>query len=264
MATSTPRSQKTAIVTGAAQGMGRAIALRLSRDGFDVCINDIPGKKDALEEVARSIRENGRCHVATADVSSRTAVEKVVQESVAALGPLNVFVANAGIGQVKPVLDLTEDDVRRTFEINTFGVFNCYTSAAKQFIAQGTPGKIIGASSIQAYKVLPLLAHYCASKHAVRGLTQAFALELAPHKITVNAYAPGIVGTGMLDQIEIEIKKIKGIAGAEVRKAWTDQVPLGRLATPEDQANIVSFLAGPDSDYLTGQNIICDGGIVMN
>lgn len=119
-------------------------------------------------------------------------------------------------------------------------------------------------NSIQAYKVLPLLAHYCASKHAVRGLTQAFALELAPHKITVNAYAPGVVGTGMLDMIKTEMEKLKNMSGADMTQMWTDQIPLGRLATPEDQANTVSFLASSDSDYITGQNIICDGGIAMN
>lgn len=121
----------------------------------------------------------------------------MVKHSVSELGPLNTMVANAGIAQVKGLLDLTEQDFRRMFEVNVFGVNNCYASAARQMISQGSGGKILGAASIVAFKPFALLSHYSSSKWAVRGLTQAYAMEMATHKITVNAYAPGIVGTAM-------------------------------------------------------------------
>ena len=145
-----------------------------------------------------------------ADVSSLDEVETLIEKSISALGPLNVMIANAGIAQVKPLLELTSEDVHRMFDINFHGVFNCYQAAAKQMIKQGTGGKLIGAASIVAFKPFALLSHYSASKWAVRGLTQAFAMEMAEHKITVNAYAPGIVGTAMWDQIDEKLGEMHG------------------------------------------------------
>lgn len=173
------------------------------------------------------------------------------------------MVANAGISGVKSSLDLTEDDVRRMFEVNVFGVHNCYTVAAKQMIRQGTGGKILGAASIVAFKPFPLLSHYSASKFAVRGLTQGFAMEMAPHKITVNAYAPGIVGTAMWELIDEELAKVHGAEKGEMLKKYSEDIALGRTSVPEDVAKVVSFLSGPDSDYVTGQTIVVDGGIVF-
>jgi NAD(P)-dependent dehydrogenase (short-subunit alcohol dehydrogenase family) len=129
-----------------------------------------------------------------ADVSKQSEVDDMVQHSVQELGNLDTMIANAGIAQVKGLLELSEQDLKRMFEVNVFGVYNCYVSAAKQMIAQKTAGKLIGCASIVAFKPFPLLSHYSASKWAVRGLTQAMAMEMAEHKITVNAYAPGIVG----------------------------------------------------------------------
>lgn len=117
--------------------------------------------------------------------------------------------------------------------------------------------------SIAAFKPSPLLSHYTASKYAVRGLTQAFALELGTHKITVNAFAPGIVGTAMWELIDEEMGKLKGVAKGETFKKWTgDLIALGRSSVPSDVSNVVSFLSSPDSDYMTGQTLIVDGGIV--
>jgi NAD(P)-dependent dehydrogenase (short-subunit alcohol dehydrogenase family) len=183
---------------------GKSIALRLAHDGYDVCINDIPANKQGAEETAHEISQLGRkSTVALGDVSVMSEVEKVVQTSVEELGPLNTMVANAGIAQVKALLDLTPEDFERMFRINVFGVHNCHSTAAKQFISQGNctmenPGKLLAAASIVAFKPFPLLSHYSASKYAVRGLTSSHAMELAEHHITVNAYAPGIVGTAMV------------------------------------------------------------------
>lgn len=184
-------------------------------------------------------------------------------------------VANAGIAQVKQLLDLTPDDFRRMFEINVFGVQNCYSTAAKQMISQGNstqeaPSKMIAAASIVAFKPFPLLSHYSASKWAVRGLTQAYAMEMAEHHITVNAYAPGIVGTAMWDLIDEEIGKKRGermgevIKKGETIKKYSDElIALGRVSVPEDVAKLVSFLASRDSDYITGQTQVVDGGIIF-
>ncbi|KAK0820014.1 hypothetical protein LTR75_001784 [Friedmanniomyces endolithicus] len=273
--------QRTAIVTGSARGIGKAIALRLARDGYDVCINDIPANESGAQEVAKEIQEMGRksC-VAIADVSVYSEVESMIQKSVKELGHLNTMfdstarlgdtaVANAGIAQVKALLDLTEADFERMFRINVFGVQNCYQAAAKQIISQNNasadhPCKLLAAASIVAFKPFALLSHYSASKWAVRGLTQAYAMEMAEHHITVNAYAPGIVGTAMWDAIDEELGKKAGRGkGETIAKYSGELIALGRVSVPEDVAKLVRFLASGDSDYITGQTQVVDGGIIM-
>ena len=139
-----------------------------------------------------------------------------------------------------------------------------YKTAAEQMISQGSGGKLLGAASIVAFKPFPLLSHYSASKWAVRGMTQAFAMEMAEHKITVNAYAPGIVGTAMWDLIDEKLGEKTGAKKGETIKKYTDElIALGRTSVPEDVASTVSFLAGKDSDYMTGQTIVIDGGIIF-
>ncbi|KAH6888495.1 hypothetical protein B0T10DRAFT_55409 [Thelonectria olida] len=261
----TSQETRTAIVTGSARGIGKAIALRLAQDGYDICVNDIQANKSGIDQTVSEIQQLGRrAYGHVADVSKRPEVEKLVEASVKELGPLNTMVANAGISQVKSSLELTEDDVKRMFEVNVYGVHNCYTAAAKQMIKQGSGGKILGAASIVGFKPFPLLSHYSASKFAVRGLTQVFAMEMASHKITVNAYAPGIVGTAMWDLIDEELGKLSGAQKGETIKKYSDDlIALGRTSVPEDVAKVVSFLSGPDSDYMTGQTIVVDGGIVF-
>lgn len=182
-------------------------------------------------------------------------------------------IANAGIAQVKALLDLTEADFERMVAVNLTGVHNCYAEAARQMMDQGTcephaPGKIIGAASIVAFKPMPLLGHYSATKWAVRGLTQAYAMELAAHNITVNAYAPGIVGTAMWDKIDAGLAAAAGPGGDRavkkgdmMKKMVQERTLLQRVSVPEDVAKFVSFLAGSDSDFVTGQTQIVDGGI---
>lgn len=176
---------------------------------------------------------------------------------------------------MKPLLELSTDDFQRMFSINVFGVQNCYSAAAKQIISQGNatkenPAKLIAAASIVAFKPFALLSHYSASKWAVRGLNQAYAMEVAEHNITCNAYAPGIVGTAMWDLIDEELGKKRGdklgevIKKGETIKKYVDElIALGRVSVPEDVAKLVSFLASKDSDYITGQCMVVDGGIIM-
>ena len=184
-------ASRIALITGAARGIGRGIAERLASDGLDVAVNDIEENENELEEVAESIRGTGRRALAvTADVSDPGEVKGMVGRVADELGRLDVMVANAGIAQVKPLLEVTPEDFDGLMSVNLRGVFLCYQAAAKQMIRQGGGGKIIGAASIAAHKGFAMLGHYSASKWAVRGLTQAAAQEWAEYGITVNAYCP--------------------------------------------------------------------------
>ncbi|UQC87817.1 acetoin reductase [Colletotrichum lupini] len=263
------QASRVAIVTGSSRGIGRAIALRIARDGYDVCINDIAANEAGSHDIAKQIRDLGRrVVVATADVRKLSEVQAMIDKTVGELGPLNTMIANAGIAQVKPLLDLTEEEFENMFRVNVFGVQNCYQAAAKQLIKQGnckpeSPGKIIGCSSIVGFKPFALLSHYSASKWAVRGLTQASAMEYAEHNITVNAYAPGIVGTAMWDLIDEKLGEKTGAKKGDTIKKYTNElIAQKRTSVPEDVAKLVSFLAGPDSDHVTGQTQIVDGGII--
>lgn len=252
-----------AVVTGAGRGIGRGIALRLARDGHAVAVNDVD--KASAEAVAHEIAEaGGRSLAVPADVTDRDAVFAMVDRVAAELGSVDIMVANAGIAQVKRLLELTPADLQRMFEVNVFGVVYCMQAAAERMIAQGTGGKLINAASIAAHSGFDYLGHYSATKFAVRALTQAAAKELAQHRITVNAYCPGIVGTEMWNQIDEGLGGYLGTGKGEALAKYSQLIALGRVQTPEDVAGFVSYLAGPDSDYMTGQSVMIDGGIVMS
>jgi meso-butanediol dehydrogenase / (S,S)-butanediol dehydrogenase / diacetyl reductase len=250
------------VVTGAGRGIGRGIALRLARDGHAIAVNDL--NKDTAEAVAAEIAETGGRAVAVpADVTDRAAVFAMVDQVASELGSVDVMVANAGIAQVKTLLEVTPEDLETIFGVNVFGVVYCLQAAAEKMIEQGTGGKIINAASIAAHSGFNYLGHYSATKFAVRALTQAAAKELAKHKITVNAYCPGIVGTDMWDLIDEKLGSYLGTAKGEALANYSQLIALGRVQTPDDVAGFVSYLASPDSDYMTGQSVMIDGGIVM-
>jgi meso-butanediol dehydrogenase/(S,S)-butanediol dehydrogenase/diacetyl reductase len=259
------RETRVAIVTGAARGIGRAIALRLAADGLDVAVCDLESMADQLNNVAEEIRKAGRNSIAlSTDVSDAAAVDAMVRRVADELGHLDVMVANAGIAQILPLLDLTPEDWDRIMAVNARGVFLCYQAAAKQMIRQGTGGKIIGAASIAAHKAFALLGHYSVSKFAVRGLTQAAAQEWAKYGITVNAYCPGIVDTAMWELIDEKFAEYEGLKKGEAIKKYAQLISLGRVEQPEDVAAFVSYLASKDSDYMTGQSVMIDGGILFS
>jgi meso-butanediol dehydrogenase / (S,S)-butanediol dehydrogenase / diacetyl reductase len=264
MTTNGSSQGRTALITGGARGIGRGIALRLAADGLDVAVADLPAMRADAEGVAEEVRALGRdATVIEADVSDPVQVDAMVARTAADLGRLDVMVANAGIAQVAPLLEITPADFDRLMAVNLRGVFLCYTAAARQMIAQGHGGKIIGAASIAAHKGFAMLGHYSASKWAVRGLTQAAAQEWAEHGITVNAYCPGIVGTAMWDYIDEKLAEAQGLAKGEALAQFSQLITLGRVETPEDVASFVSYLAGPDSDYMTGQSVMIDGGVLF-
>jgi meso-butanediol dehydrogenase / (S,S)-butanediol dehydrogenase / diacetyl reductase len=253
---------RVALVTGAGRGIGRGIALRLAADGLAVAVNDV--NPDTAAAVSKEIgAAGGRSVAVPADVTDRDAVFGMVAQAAEALGRLDVMVANAGIAQVKTLLEVTPADLQRIFEVNVFGVVYCMQAATERFLAQGGGGKIISAASVAAHAGYPYLGHYSATKFAVRALTQAAARELARHQITVNAYCPGIVGTDMWELIDEQLGAYLGTAKGEARDRYAEGIALGRVQTPEDVANFVSYLASHDSDYMTGQSVIVDGGMVM-
>jgi meso-butanediol dehydrogenase / (S,S)-butanediol dehydrogenase / diacetyl reductase len=254
--------KKVALVTGAGQGIGRAIALRLAKDGFDVAINDI--NHDTIRQVSLEIEQLGRSSlVVPADISNRNEVFSMVDRVVHRFGQLDVMVSNAGIVQVKPMLEITEQDMETIFRINVFGTLYCMQAAAKQMIKQKS-GKIINASSTSGKRGVEFLGHYAATKFSVIGMTQSAAKEWARHGITVNAYCPGIVGTTMWEKIDEQMSKYTNVSVGETLKQRIEAIHLGRVEKPEDVANYVSFLASEDSDYMTGQAVVIDGGMVFS
>jgi meso-butanediol dehydrogenase/(S,S)-butanediol dehydrogenase/diacetyl reductase len=252
---------KVALVTGAGQGIGRAIALRLARGGADVAVNDVSAT--GLEHVAAEVTALGRRSLAlVADVSSTQHVTSMFDRLLNGFGRLDILVNNAGIGTVRPILELTEADWDREFDVNAKSVFLCAVTAARQMIKQGS-GKIINAASVAGIRAAPFIVPYCASKAAVILLTQGLALELAAYGITVNAYAPGIVSTGMTDHTNRALADLQGLVVDDIVRQRLGKVPLGRFGAPEDVAGLVAFLASEDSSYITGQCFPVGGGLVM-
>lgn len=250
---------RVAIVTGGASGIGRAIALRLAREGIAVGVADIAlHRADAVtSEIERA---GGQALPIQVDVSRPEQVHGMVEQVVARFGHLDIMVANAGVNRAQPMQDVTEQTFDWIVGVNLKGVYFCNQAAGIQMIKQGHGGKILNAASISGRKAAAYLSVYCATKFAVIGLTQSFALELAPHKITVNAYCPGIVDTPLWASLDQNFARIPG-AGRMTDKIAT--IPLGRVQVPEDVAGLVAFLVSPDADYITGQAIIQDGGKLM-
>jgi len=252
---------KVVLVTGAGQGIGRAIALRLAREGAHIAIVDLNDEKTSA--VAGEVKEMGRnATTFRADVSKREDVRAAIDHAEKELGGFDVMINNAGIVQVKPLADVTPEEVANMFKVNVEGVLWGIQAAARKFMQRKQKGKIISASSIAGHDGSAMLGVYSASKFAVRALTQAAAQEYASHGITVNAYCPGIVGTDMWVEIDKRFAELTGTAVGATYKKYVEGIALGRAQTPEDVAAFVAYLAGPDSDYMTGQAPIIDGGLV--
>ena len=248
---------KTAIITGAAGGLGKGIAERLANDGFNIVLQDI--NEALLLETEKEFKEKGYQAVAfKSDVSKKKEQEELVQFAVTEFGQLDVMVNNAGVDAVTPILELS-----KLFNINVFGTLFGIQAAANQFIKQKSKGKIINACSIAGHESYEVLGTYSATKHSVRSFTQTAAKELADKGITVNAYCPGVAKTEMWDRIDEEMVKLDdSLEIGDAFEAFSSEIKLGRYQEPSDVANLVSFLASNDSDYITGQSILTDGGLV--
>jgi len=256
------RSGKVALITGAAQGIGRGIALRLAKEGADIALVDLNPEK--LRHVAEEVQVLGRkASTFVADVGDREQVFQAVEHAHSTLGGLDIMVNNAGISQVKPLLDVTAEEIERIYRINVQGTLWGIQAAAEKFQALKRTGKIINACSIAGHEGYALLGVYSSTKFAVRALTQAAAKELAVHGITVNAYCPGVGGTDMWVDIDKRMSEITGAPIGATYDKFVNGIALGRAETPEDVAAFVAYLASPDADYMTGQAPLIDGGLVF-
>ena len=252
---------RSALVTGAAGGIGRAIAERLVADGLGVSVADLPSSADQLEALVVSLGGPDVALGLTVDVTEAASVEAAVAAHVGHFGGLDVMVANAGIAVTAPLLEITAKQWQLTMDVNVKGVLHCYQSAARQMITQGRGGRLIGAASVAAHRGGKWQSAYSASKFAVRGMSQSAAQELAEHQITVNVYSPGVVHTPMWEGIDAEMSRRRGTELGSEMAGMVAGIPLGRLEQPTDVAGVVAFLASPEAAYITGQSIVVDGGM---
>ncbi len=254
---------KVAIVTGAAQGIGEGIAARLAQEGAHVAVADLNSEK--AKSVSDSLNRNGGSAISiTIDVADRAQVQAAIRDVVETFGRLDIFFNNAGFNKPLPFMDIDESNFNSIMRVNAWGVLLCSQEAAKQMIAQGDGGKIINTASIAGRQGYAEFAPYCASKASVISLTQAAARAFAKHKITVNAFAPGVVVTPLWDGLEQDMID-KGVIKkkGEFIETFSSSILLGYPSRPSDIAGVAAFLASADSDYITGQVIMADGGMVL-
>ncbi len=241
-----------AIVTASDSGIGRATAVALARDGFDVGItwhSDKPGAAGTAAEV----REHGRrAEVRRLDLSDAASGAGVVDELATALGGLDAFVNNAGTGDSTPFLDVELDRWRHVLEVDLTGAFVCVQAAARRMVAAGTPGRIVNVTSIHEHVPLPGSSAYCAAKGGLGLLTKVMALELAQHDITVNAIAPGEIATPMTGNEDVAPEAVDRPA-----------IPAGRPGNAHEMAAAIAFLCSPQSSYVTGHSLVADGGLTL-
>ncbi len=243
-------SGKVAVVTGGGQGIGRAISLALTKNGADIAIYDI--NIDKSKSVADEIKTTGQRVIAIkCDVSDRQMVSKATEQVLNEFNQIDILVNNAGIGQPIPAIDITEAALNRIIDVNFKGVFFCCQLIGRQMMKQKY-GKIINITSVQAHAGMPLMAAYAASKGAVLSLTRTLAVEWASYGIRVNTVSPGMTKT---PRVEVS-KELPGFNEDRVAR-----IPLKKILDPEDVANTVLYLASPESDFVTGQSIIVDGGV---
>jgi len=250
-----------ALVTGAGQGIGRSIALRLAREGYDVAVLDINGETaqavcDEVEAIGR------RAMTLVVDLLDVPAIEVAVRRLIQEMGRLDVLANNAGTVPITPLMEITEAEWDHVFDLNLKAAFFCLQAAGRVMMAQ-RGGRIVNMASISGLGPRPDQTHYAAAKMGVISLTTSAALTFAPYGITVNAVCPGIVDTPLTQQIHIDRARLAGISPEESLARKVSQIPLGRIETPEDVAGVVAFLVSPEGAYITGQAIVVDGGIAL-
>lgn len=253
---------KTAIVTGGAMGIGLGIVTRLAQAGANVLIADMDN--DAGQKSAQDLTTQGHTVQATkTDVSDEESVGEMVKTAVSQFGSVDSIVNNAGIYPQMPLAKMTKFDFDKVIAVNLRGVFLCVEAVSKQMIAQGKGGKIINITSIDAlHPSMVGLAHYDASKHGVWGFTKNAALELSQHKIWVNAIAPGGISTP-------GVAKMSGPADAsvdmeKVMAMFMQKIPMHRFGEPDEIGKVALFLASDMSSYMTGTQVVVDGGVLLS
>jgi 3-oxoacyl-[acyl-carrier protein] reductase len=241
---------KVALITGSSRGIGRAEALRLARDGYAVCVNYIR-RADKAAEVLDILKSEGLPAIAVqADVADRDAVAAMVRRTEETFGPVTLLVNNAGIAEQHQFQDITPEYWKRIFDVNLGGAFNTIQAVLPHMLHEHA-GCIVNTASIWGLHGASCEAAYSSTKHAIAGLTKSLAAELGPTHIRVNAVAPGVINTDMVQPL-----------GSETLDSLARTTPLARLGRPEDIADAVSFLASDRASFITGQILACDGGFI--
>ena len=256
-------SGKTAIVTGAV-GIGYGIAYRLAEAGANVVVASLH-KTEVDNTVADLAKQGWNVKAIGADVSNEQDVKRVVGETISAFGGVDILVNNAGIYPTIPVMQMSSADFERVLAVNLKGVFLCSKYVVEQMIKQGRGGRIINITSIDALHPSSVgLAHYDASKHGVWGFTKNLALEVAPHKIWVNAIAPGGILTPGVQKMQQAMPSPQGADPNKILEGFMAKIPMHRLGEPDEIGKVALFLASDMSSYMTGSQIVVDGGVLLS
>ncbi|MES2573056.1 MAG: SDR family oxidoreductase [Verrucomicrobiota bacterium] len=246
--------EKVALVTGATSGIGKAIADRFAAEGAHVVVNYRPAKGNA-EKAASQIASYGQRGLAhEANVSERAAIEAMVRATVAEFGRLDIVINNAGIEIERPFLEISDEEWHKVIGLNLYGPFVLSQAGARQMVSQGGGGRIINISSVHEDIPFPNYTPYCAAKGGIRMLMRNLAMELAPHRISVNNIAPGAIATPINQQVLDDPKKMAQAL---------EEIPWGRFGRPEEVASVAAFLASDEADYVTGSTYYIDGGLTQ-
>lgn len=256
-------SGKTAIITGGTLGIGRAISSRLAEAGANVVVAS--RSKDDSDKLVSEFKAKGWVAISIqTDVSKEEDVKRLVEETVKQLGSIEILVNNAGIFPSIALSQMTSEDFDKVISVNLKGVFLTTKYVSEQMIKQGKGGKIINITSIDALHPSSIgLAHYDASKHGVWGFTKNVAFELAQHKIWVNAIAPGGIMTEGVQKIQTSAPVPKGVDMGKVMESFLAKIPMHRMGEPDDIGKVALFLASEMSSYMTGSQIVVDGGVLL-
>jgi NAD(P)-dependent dehydrogenase (short-subunit alcohol dehydrogenase family) len=254
-------SQKVVLVTGSGSGIGRGIALRFANEKASVFVIDI--QRDFADNVAREIQATGgTCVAINADVTQLETIKTTIQRAQEMFGRIDVLVNNVGHSKVQPLMVTDDEAWEAAMKVNVKAAFSWSRAVAEGMIERKS-GCIINIASDLAKAADQYSGAYIAAKHAVLGITKTFALELAPYGIRVNAVCPGIVKTGLLESFVQQLASVTRKTAAEIYEDFVSSVPLKRLASPEDVAGVVAFLASNDASYMTGQAVNVTGGLLI-
>jgi NAD(P)-dependent dehydrogenase (short-subunit alcohol dehydrogenase family) len=253
-------ARRSALITGAARGIGRAFAAAYLREGARVAVADLD-----LEAARKTASELGDGAIPIEiDVSDQTSIDRAVQETIEAFGHIDILINNAAIFTAAPITEIKREDFDRAFAINVAGTLFTMQAVARHMIARGQGGRIINMASQAGRRGEPLVAVYCATKAAVISLTQSAGLNLIRHGINVNAIAPGVVDGEHWDGVDAFFAKYEGKAPGQKKKEVGQAVPFGRMGVAEDLTGMAVFLASKESDYVVAQTYNVDGGQWMS
>jgi meso-butanediol dehydrogenase / (S,S)-butanediol dehydrogenase / diacetyl reductase len=250
---------KGVVVTGAAQGMGRAIAAAFLAEGARVVLSDM--NEEGVKETARQLDRGGTALAARCDVTKSADVKSLVDSAIEHLGAVDVFVNNAGTITMRQVVELSEDEWDTVMDVNAKGVFLCTQSILPHMLDRKS-GAIVNVASQAGKRGYKLFAHYCASKAAVIVFSKGAALEVAPY-VRINCVCPGIVNTDMMEREYAWEEAMTGESKEDIKTRWMSGIPMGRFQEPEHVARVALFLASDDASEMTGQAINVTGGMVM-